>query len=172
MAEQNTHWRTFHETEFLGAFDLTEQGVETKDLTIVSATSKTVKDDKGRDETVLSCVFQGEKKPMILNATNCKAIEKVAKTPHINKWGGVRITLYILKGIRAFGKVVDGLRIKDVAPRPSVTETDLDKDIAELRKATNVEELKSIFGKCKFGKYPRVRAVADELKTKFTDESK
>ena len=172
MSEQNTHWRTFHETEFLGAFDLTEQGVEQKILTIKSAISKTVKDEKGRDETILSCQFNEEKKPMILNATNCKAIQKVSGSPYINKWAGIRVTIYIKKGIKAFGKVVDGLRIKETAPRVEVTQADLDNAIKTLRTAKTMEELGTLYKACKFAKYPAVVSVKDELKTKFTDASK
>tara|TARA_R110002126_G_scaffold289683_2_gene445254 strand:- start:5861 stop:6367 length:507 start_codon:yes stop_codon:yes gene_type:complete len=164
MSEQNTHWRTFHETEFLGAFDLTEQGVEEKILTITSAVSKTVKDEKGKNETILSCSFQEEKKPMILNATNCKAIQKVSGSPYINKWTGVRVTIYIKKGIKAFGKVVDGLRIKETAPRVQVTEKDLDDAIALLNKATTLDELKTAYKSCKYGKYPKVMGATEKLK--------
>lgn len=140
--ESKTHWRKFHETEFLGSFDLVEQGVEEKILTIENVFSKTVKDEKGRDEIVLTCKFSEEKKPMVLNATNCKAIQVVSGTPMIESWKGVRITLYIQKGIKAFGKVVDGLRIRDFKPKANIDPTEA---IEKLNGALDLADLQSIW---------------------------
>jgi len=137
-----THWRTFHETEFLGAFDLDEQGLTEKVLTIKKAYRKEVKTDKGADEIVLSCDFNEEKKPMILNATNCKAIEKVSGTAIIEEWENVRVTLYIQRGIKAFGKVVDGLRIRDFKPKENIDPTEA---IEKLKGALDLSDLQSIW---------------------------
>lgn len=142
MSTSNTHWRKFHETEFLGSFDLVEQGLEEKILTIENVVGKTVKDDKGRDEVVLTCSFLEEKKPMVLNATNCKAIQVVSGTPIIENWSGVRVTLYIQKGIKAFGKVVDGLRIRDFKPKAQIDPTEA---IEKLKGALDIQDLQTIW---------------------------
>ena len=54
-------------------------------------------------------------KPMILNRVNCKAITKLYKTPYIEEWAGKQVTIRV-EQVRAFGDVVDALRIKPVLP--------------------------------------------------------
>ena len=164
MSEKKTHWRTFHETEFLGAFDLTEQGVNEVNLTIVRASSQKTKDEKGKEEIVLSCTFEGVKKPMILNATNCKAIEKVSGSPFIDNWSGVTITVYILKGIKAFGKIVDGLRIKEYAPKIEVPKNLIDEAVAIMDNCKTIDELKQSFEDCEHSTNVRVIAAKDKAK--------
>ena len=75
---------------------------------------------------------------MILNATNCKVIEKIYGTPFIEDWKGKTITVFVQR-IRAFGSDVDALRIK-----PKVTEIlvphsaiELCKTAADLTKLYN-----------------------------------
>ena len=53
---------------------------------------------------------------MILNTTNCKAIEAVHGTPFIDDWAGKDITLYVAK-IKAFGEQMDALRVKREKPK-------------------------------------------------------
>ena len=49
---------------------------------------------------------------MILNSTNCAALEKVLKSPFVEFWRGpVEVT------VRFGGKQVDGLRIRPYPPR-------------------------------------------------------
>ena len=159
--ENKTHWRTFHETEFLGAFDLQDRDVTEVTALITSAQSKEVTDQNGQKETILSCTFEGFKKPMMLNATNCKAIEKVAKTPFINDWHGTRVTIYIQKGIKAFGKIVDGLRIKSTAPAIEIDPVKLQADLDELTAATTLDQLKTIYAACNYKNHPKVVALKD-----------
>lgn len=158
------HWRKFHETEFLGAFDLEMQNVTEAVLKIETVSSKSVKDDKGRSETVLTCEFEGVDKPMILNATNCKAIEKVAQTPYIENWKGTEVTLYIQKGIKAFGKVVDGLRIRDFKPVPQADPKEIENEIAIIQNCSTLDELKEVYTKSKHKNNPKVIKAKDELK--------
>ena len=53
---------------------------------------------------------------MILNRTNAKAIEKVAGSGLVENWAGTQVTLYVEQGVKAFGEVVDALRIRDKKP--------------------------------------------------------
>ena len=165
MANENgTHWRNWHETEFLGAFDLDDRGVSEITVLITSAQSKVVKDTNGRDETILSCNFEGIDKPMILNATNCKAIEKVSGSPYIEGWAGTNVTLYVQKGIKAFGKVVDGLRIKTTKPKIAAPQQEIDDEIAHLENCSTMDELKKVFGACKHKTDQRIVSTKDKMK--------
>ena len=89
---------------------------------------------------------------MILNATNSKAIQKVAKTPYIEKWSGVKIQIYTAK-VSAFGEQVDALRIRTVAPKetsqpaplPTITPDDISDAQFKLEAAETLDQLAAIY---------------------------
>ncbi len=162
--ENKKHWRTFHETEFLGASDLEREGVSEVVFTVSKVISKTVKDDKGREETVLTCQFNGVDKPMILNTTNCQAIQKLSGSPYIEDWAGTAVTIYIKKGIKAFGKVVDGLRIKTTKPKIEAPQQEIDDEIAHLENCSTLDELKKVYGACKHQADQRIVSTKDKMK--------
>jgi hypothetical protein len=170
MKDKKTHWREIHNTDYLGAHDLVSEGIDDIVLTIKSAKKKSVKDQNGKDEICLVCEFEGSK-PMIINATNSKAIEKVSGTPFIEDWNGTRVTVYIQKGIIAFGKKVDGLRIKEFAPKAAVSESDVKKDLALLGSSKSVKDLKANYEKCKFPRNSRVIAEKDRLKKELPNDN-
>ena len=161
-----THWREFHETDYLGSHDLVAEGLEEMILKITKAERQTVKDQNGKDESCLVCFFEGAK-PMILNATNCKSIEKVAKTPFIEKWKDNHVTVYIERGIIAFGKTVDGLRIRQFAPSIKVDDKDIEADIKKLSECKDMSELKIVYTKLTNRNHPKVVAKKEDLKAEF-----
>ena len=87
--------------------------------------------------------FKEFDKGMILNRTNARAIEKVSGSGLVEDWVGVQVTLYVEKGVKAFGDVVDALRIRDKKPtRQTMTkqiETSM-LDAIRNGKATQVEQ--------------------------------
>ena len=117
MSESKTHWKKLHNPDYLGAYSL-EPG---KDMIL---TIKTVKNEQvtGPDNRKEECMvmnFIENVKPMIVNATNAKVIEKLYKTPYIEEWSGQKIQLFADK-IKAFGDVVDALRIRPKIPSAPV----------------------------------------------------
>jgi hypothetical protein len=88
---------------------------------------------------------------MILNKTNCKIIEKVYKTPYTEEWGGKKIKIYAQSGVRAFGDIVDALRIKQENPEVNLLDEIMalykikqesipkEQKVAVLRVTTNKE---------------------------------
>ena len=106
-----THWKKLINPDYIGAYAL-DPG---KDLNVQISTVKremvTGADGKKEECTVAYLVGQ---KPMILNVTNCKSIEKLYG-PYIEEWSGKFITLYVSK-VRAFGETVDALRIRNRVP--------------------------------------------------------
>lgn len=109
-----THWKKLYNPEFLGAYSL-EPG---KDLilTIKSVTSEKVTGADGKKEECMVMRFVEPQKPMILNATNAKAIQKIYKTPLIEEWASKKIQLFVDK-VKAFGEVVEALRIRNYIPK-------------------------------------------------------
>ena len=53
--------------------------------------------------------------------TNCKAITKLYKTPFIEEWAGKRIVMRV-QPVKAFGEVVDAVRIKPEIPKAAAKE--------------------------------------------------
>jgi hypothetical protein len=108
-----THWKKLQNPDYLGAYSL-EPG---KDLIltikVVKVESVTGPDNRKEDCTVAH--FVEDSKPMILNATNSKTIQKIYKTPYIEEWAGKKIQIYSTE-VKAFGDVVEALRIRQKIP--------------------------------------------------------
>lgn len=116
--EPKTHWKQLTNPDYIGAYAL-EPG---KDLTvqIQSVAKQMVKGSDGKEEECIVAQIKGQK-PMILNATNCKTITKLTGTPYVEEWKGVKVTLYTAQ-IKAFGEVMDALRIRPTKPElPELT---------------------------------------------------
>lgn len=107
-----THWKKLTNPNYLGAYSI-EDG---RDLVL---TIKYVKEEQviGTDGKKDDCVvaYFYENKPMILNATNMKAITKLFGTPYIEEWIGKRIQVGVEK-VRAFGDIVEALRVRKTLP--------------------------------------------------------
>jgi hypothetical protein len=113
MAERGTHWKKFQNKDYLGSWDLEDK--EERVLTIRNIGNKEVFNPSSNSKEVcMVCEFtQG--KPMILNSTNNKSIQKTYKTPYIEAWIGKQIIVYV-KNIKAFGEYIDCLRIRERIP--------------------------------------------------------
>lgn len=112
MSEIKTHWKVLANPNYLGAYSL--QPNEERVVEIVRVVKESVKgaDGKAEDCTV---AYLKDSKPMILNATNCKTLSKVYGTPYIEEWAGKSVIIHSEK-VKAFGDVVDALRIKPTKP--------------------------------------------------------
>ena len=104
-----THWKKLNNPDYLGAYAF-DRGEE-KIVTIKNVTRETVTGAEGKksDETVVH--FTQDVKPLILNSTNAKMIEKILKTPYIEEWAGGNLVL-VVREVRAFGELVDAVRVK------------------------------------------------------------
>ena len=115
MEQQLTHWKKVRNMSYLGSWDL-EPG---KDLilTIAKVGQETVENPVQKTKEVKTVAHFAEQgfKPMVLNATNCKAIEKVTGTPYMEEWPGHTISIYTAK-VRAFGEETDALRVRNKKP--------------------------------------------------------
>lgn len=114
MSEKLTHWKKLTNPDYLGAYALEPD----QDLvvTIKSVANEVVTGADGKKETCMVMRFMENVKPMILNATNSKTITKLLKTPYIEEWSGRKIQLYVQQGVKAFGDVVDALRVRPFLP--------------------------------------------------------
>lgn len=103
------HWKQLTNPDYIGAYDF--QPGEERIVTIKSVERKQVTGPDGKKEECTVCFFEEPYKPMILNVTNCKMISRIAETPYIEDWTGKSFKIIVTK-VKAFGEVVDALRVK------------------------------------------------------------
>lgn len=111
------HWKKQFNYDYLGSYSL--DGKREVVVTVKGVGTAKVTGQSGRKEDCFVVFFTEMDKPMILNRTNAKAIEKVSGSGLVENWVGTRVTLFVEKGVKAFGDVVDALRIRDRKPSMS-----------------------------------------------------
>lgn len=108
-----THWKKLTNPDYLGAYSI-ENGQDLK-LTIDHVTRETVPGPEGKREDCSVIHWKENAKPMILNVTNAKMIERLLKSPYLEDWSGKRIQIGAEK-VKAFGEVVEALRVRPFLP--------------------------------------------------------
>ena len=109
-----THWKKLTNPDYLGAYSL-EPGQDIV-LTIERVQVETITGPEGKKEECMVCHWkEPQVKPMILNSTNAKMIQKLLKTPYIEEWNGHRIQIGV-EMVKAFGEIVDALRVRSFLP--------------------------------------------------------
>ena len=126
------HWKKQFNYEYLGSYSL--DGKKEIIVTITKSAQEKVTGQQGRKEECFVVYFKEFDKGMILNRTNAKAIEKVAGSGLIEDWMGVQIILYVEKGVKAFGDVVDALRIRDKKPTRQVMSKEVETSMLDAIK--------------------------------------
>lgn len=149
MGKVKTHWKKLFNYDYLGTYSLEDE----KDVhvTITKHERKLVKSQQDPNGEELPVIYFKEfEKPMVLNPTNAKTIESIYG-PFVEDWMNKRITLFVKKGIRAFGTTTDGLRIRPKAPNGNKPNFGPDHKkwngaIKALKDGnTTIEELQNIF---------------------------
>jgi len=108
-----THWKKARNNHYLGSHDLDIDGKYIEQtITIDRIQRESVAGEDGKKDECTVAYLKGTK-PMILNVTNQKMIQKLTGTPYIEQWSGQSFVL-IVKKVRVGGESVDALRIKDV----------------------------------------------------------
>lgn len=91
-----THWKSLGDSsQYLGKQHFGPD--EKKDVTIADLEEKVVENAQKRTKDVKRILYFEEKdvRPLILNSTNGKKIEKLLGTPYKEEWIGRKITLWI-----------------------------------------------------------------------------
>lgn len=155
-----THWKQNFNYKYTGAYEL--KPGETKTVTINRTCTEEVMSTTGKKEQCFVAYFKNEPKPMILNKTNCKTIEKLYG-PIIESWIGKSIIIESKK-VKAFGEVVDALRVKHAEPKTEPV--DLAGPIERLNGCKTIDELRSVF----LSYPPKMQALLTETKDKKKNE--
>ena len=113
MAELTGDYRKFMDKNYLGSWDVPDG--EDLVLTVDKAARDDVKNERG-SEKKLTLHFVEDYKPMILNATNSKALSEAVGSTKVEDWSGKRVAIYTTK-VTAFGGTTDALRIRNYRPK-------------------------------------------------------
>jgi len=157
--ETHTHWKKNFDYRFTGAYELEPN--QEKIVTITKVGIEQVKSTDGNNQDCLVAYFKEDSKPMVLNKTNCKTIEKLY-SPYTEDWIGKKITVFSTK-VRAFGETVDALRIRPTKPKTK----SLFEFESDLKACKNLDELKRVFSSPEFPR-SQLTKLKDELKTKLS----
>jgi len=144
MDKQLTHWKKLINPDYIGAYALNPDEDLTVTIDYVQREMVTGADGKKEECTVAHLVGQ---KPLILNNTNSKSIQKLYG-PYIEEWTGKRVTLFA-STTRAFGETVECLRIRPTVAKPAkkpIPDSRLDAAIASIISGQyTTEKLRSQF---------------------------
>lgn len=165
MDGTSTHWRKLINPDYLGSYSL-DPGKDIV-LTIKNVKTEMVTGPDNRKEECIVATFVENSKPMILNNTNCKTISKMYKTPYIENWSGRKIQIYS-ESVKAFGEIVDALRIRPRIPatdKVSTTCSDCGKGISGFENRTPEQIAQYTYSK--YGK-----PLCSECATKAKDVGK
>jgi len=170
--ETLTHWKRYRNPDYFGAYCFNYAGEE-RTLTIKMARKETIKGSDGKKQECLVVHWAENEKPFIINATNAKAITKVAKTPYVERWVGIRITLYVAQ-ISAFGEDVEALRVRPFPPaplqnQPSNTLEQITQAQNDIMEAESLDELKQVYVSMDkaLAKHPNVIEAKDKRKAEL-----
>ncbi len=104
----------------MGAWDLVDRAGKPKDWTleIQAVKSDVVKSQEcptGQRKTHIR--FKGAQKPLVAGATICTSIEELAGTDDVDKWIGMKVTLYGARVRGKGGKTCWGIRVRPMKAR-------------------------------------------------------
>jgi hypothetical protein len=149
MTKELTHWRKFHNPDYIGAYAF--QPGEEKVLTISKVDQSEVKNKDGKPDTVMTVHFkEKDVKPLICNVTNARSIETALGSGYIEDWIGEPIQLYVT-AVSAFGTTTDAVRVRPKKPKlskPKLTDThpQWGNVVTKLAKSeTNLETVRKHF---------------------------
>lgn len=160
--EQKTHWKKLVNPNYLGSYSL-NPGEEVV-YTIKEIKREKVKGPDGKEEECSVCYFMEQGvKPMIMNIVNSKIVSKMYQTPYIEDWPGKKIQIYSAK-VKAFGDVVDALRIRPQIPNQSLpvlpeSGKHYDACVTHLAKGGPMDDLKKHY------------TISDELSIKLKQDA-
>lgn len=107
---KKTHWKKLFNPDYMGAWSIDPGEEPIYTIKSVALESVTGSGGSKQDCTVIRWVEN--QKPFIVNNTNAKSITKSIGSPYIEDWKGNKIKLFVQSGVKAFGDIVDALRVR------------------------------------------------------------
>ena len=140
----NQHWKKAINPKYLGSHDLFIDDKKYNEVVtkITNIKQEEVIGDKNKKEICVVAELKGLK-PLILNRTNMKTITKLSGSFKPEKWIGLDIIIYVQIGVKAFGDVVDAIRIKN--QKPNATPRDYTAQIEAINACADMASLVSVW---------------------------
>ncbi len=136
-----THWKKEFNYSYLGAHSLADGNDII--VTILKTATEEVINLSGKKDNCLVVYFEETPKPMVLNRTNSRQIEKLANSPFLEDWPGTKIQLYVQKDVNAFGTITDALRVRDFHPKSKNLDTL--PAIQAISQCTTLDQLRNLY---------------------------
>lgn len=136
----NRHWKNFIDKDYLGSHNLE------KDEEMILTIEKFVGDEGVMNKESSTKVpkpvlyFKENVPKMIMNITNGNTITALYGS-HPEDWIGKKIQIYATQ-VKAFGKLQDALRVRDVKPKEAIDPTSA---MAKLNATKTSEELRATY---------------------------
>ena len=166
MKTKKTHWKKLKNPDYLGSWDF--QPEEERILTISHSKIETIKAPGGREGKCAILYFEEQSKPMATSsAENAKALRMICGSPYVEDWKGFKIKIYVKPNVKAFGEIVDALRIRQQIIRQDIKK-DYTEAIRKLEQCTNLEQLKSVYTSLTKSEQAGTVSIKDKLKTKLS----
>ena len=136
----NRHWKNFIDKDYLGSHNLE------KDEEMILTIEKFVGDEgvmnkESNTKVPKPVIYFKENVPkMIMNMTNGNTITALYGS-HPADWIGKKIQIFATQ-IKAFGKLQDALRVRDIKPREAI---DPSVALSKLQATVNSEDLRNCY---------------------------
>lgn len=116
--EQKTHYRKAFNSPYLSSADIVEPTILTvKCVRLEPDQTKKTKDHFNTAYFVETHIREGEVlKPMILNATNSRAMKTLTGSHFLEDWQNIAVKVYVDSNVRFGRETMEGLRISPQAP--------------------------------------------------------
>lgn len=111
---EKTPWRKLQNKDYLGEYDFSTG--EEKIVTIKGIITKDVTGDGGQVSAKPIMTFHEAVKPLIVNTTNFKMMQKLFKSKFVEDWYGKQIILYGDPNVKFGREIVGGVRVKNTLP--------------------------------------------------------
>ncbi len=117
---KKTPWQKTFDPHYLGSWSLEDNEIFA--TVVVSCELKEVTSNgKEFKERIVATLRDAPRNgillPMIIgNKDNAKAMQKLSGSQYVEDWKNIPVTIFVKKNIKAFGELVDALRIKDTPP--------------------------------------------------------
>jgi hypothetical protein len=159
-----THHKELSDSNFLASWQFKDG--EDMILTITKIEKEEVYNPQSHsNESVPVAHFEGDVKPLILNATNRERMELVLGSPYIEDWIGKKIALHT-ENVKYKGQMTQGIRVNpNVNPNKEKAKATPKKDLVMLTKKSDSWD--KVVSYVESNKDKDFSQVMNQLKTKY-----
>lgn len=167
MSNKKEPYKAMVENKYLGAYSLDDGDggyIEVQGV-VINAKKAEVVSEKGTSTGCVANTSLG--KPFVVNTENASVLQLITGSRYPADWNNVPVTFWVKKGVKAFGKTTDGLRIKVRKSTPR----DYAIEKQHLQACTTLEELQTAYLSIDRSAQQALVLLKDEMKAKLTPKN-